>query len=505
MAESAEVDDAQWRAFEEAREAAAQAAEAAEAAEAEAEEERRQQMAIRRAKIALLEGCARAAKAINAADVLMLCTGAGFSADSGLAVYGDIARIPAYSKRHLKYHDICDPQWLEMEPSLFYGFWGTCFNDYRSTKPHRGYEIIAAWRDRLFRDSVSACEIQKRVISMKANGTSMPEFYQCTGYPGAFFVFTSNVDAHSFDHFNACEVRECHGNTELWQCSSGESCCKLVWRAPLELSFRVNLETMLAPAEADDLTDDPNLPTQKAKASDANGQIVPDDIVEGDDQSAPRAGRVRRQERVHMLRGWPPLVESSTLDVTKTSFANPNRPICVKCGELARPAILMFGDFNWVDDDAQEHRYNRWLHAVEAEAKARAPSKTAVGDASPLKVCVLEIGCGKNVPTCRENSKHFGRRMTRAGAVSTLIRINHDYPGADVSSMIGGGEVQHIPLRGGGLECILEIDAAMADPAKALANAAEMLAELEAEETRKGQQPQLTEEALARLDAEELD
>merc|ERR1719162_754864 len=99
MVENAEVDDAQWRAFEEARETAAQAAEAAEAAEAEAEEERRQQMAIRRAKIALLEGCARAAKAINAADVLMLCTGAGFSADSGLAVYGDIARIPAYSKR----------------------------------------------------------------------------------------------------------------------------------------------------------------------------------------------------------------------------------------------------------------------------------------------------------------------------------------------------------------------------------------------------------------------
>ena len=39
------------------------------------------------------------------------------------------------------------------------------------------------------------------------------------GSPGAFYVFTSNVDAHSFDAFRSCEVRECHGNTELWQCA----------------------------------------------------------------------------------------------------------------------------------------------------------------------------------------------------------------------------------------------------------------------------------------------
>lgn len=58
-----------------------------------------------------------------------------FSADSGLAVYRDIAKIEAYQTRGLHYHDICVPQWLEDDKALFWGFWGRCFNDYRETKP----------------------------------------------------------------------------------------------------------------------------------------------------------------------------------------------------------------------------------------------------------------------------------------------------------------------------------------------------------------------------------
>ena len=44
---------------------------------------------------------AEAARAIREADVLLLCTGAGFSADSGLAVYADVADIEAYKERGL--------------------------------------------------------------------------------------------------------------------------------------------------------------------------------------------------------------------------------------------------------------------------------------------------------------------------------------------------------------------------------------------------------------------
>ena len=89
----------------------------------------------------------RAAAAIATADVLLFNTGAGWSADSGLAVYKDIADVPAYHERNVTYSDLCQPSWLTKEPELFFGFWGGCFNDYRNTAPHAGYAIVAGWRD----------------------------------------------------------------------------------------------------------------------------------------------------------------------------------------------------------------------------------------------------------------------------------------------------------------------------------------------------------------------
>lgn len=66
-----------------------------------------------------------------------------------------------YEEKGLDYPSICNPQWSEVvassltrrihsDPSLFYGFWGACFNDYRKTTPHEGYTIIKNWRDMLF-------------------------------------------------------------------------------------------------------------------------------------------------------------------------------------------------------------------------------------------------------------------------------------------------------------------------------------------------------------------
>jgi len=73
------------------------------------------------------ESVQRAAGAIAQADVLLLLTGAGWSADSGLSVYKDVADVKAYRDRNLTYSSICEPHWLEDDPELFYGFWGKCF------------------------------------------------------------------------------------------------------------------------------------------------------------------------------------------------------------------------------------------------------------------------------------------------------------------------------------------------------------------------------------------
>jgi hypothetical protein len=145
--------------------------------------------------------CAQAASIIDSADVLLIVTGAGFSADSGLAVYNDIARIEPYSERGLGYMDLCEPHWLHSEPDLFYGFWGGCFNDYRDTQPHIGYEIIARWREEKNNAPVAG-EMQQQIRQEAAESWRDSN----SEVAGAFFIFTSNVDAHSFDYFKVRPV-----------------------------------------------------------------------------------------------------------------------------------------------------------------------------------------------------------------------------------------------------------------------------------------------------------
>jgi hypothetical protein len=65
-----------------------------------------------------------AARAIEEADYLLVATGAGFSADSSLPVYDDIAAVPAYRRKGLTYSDLCRGSLLDDDPSAFYGFWG---------------------------------------------------------------------------------------------------------------------------------------------------------------------------------------------------------------------------------------------------------------------------------------------------------------------------------------------------------------------------------------------
>ena len=92
-----------------------------------------------------LDKYGRAAAALLDADVLLIAAGAGMSADSGLAVYKDIASVPAWRKAGLTYADLCDPCWLEDDPEIFYGFWGSCLNTYMETAPHDGYGIMRRW------------------------------------------------------------------------------------------------------------------------------------------------------------------------------------------------------------------------------------------------------------------------------------------------------------------------------------------------------------------------
>ena len=75
-------------------------------------------------------------------------------------------------------------------------------------------------------------------------------------------------------------------------------------------------------------------------------------------------------------------------------------PKCPRCGDVARPNVLMFGDGGWVPDrtERQAEEYRSWLRT----------------SASAGRLVVIECGAGTAVPTVRMECERRG----------TLIRIN---------------------------------------------------------------------------------
>jgi NAD-dependent SIR2 family protein deacetylase len=104
--------------------------------------------------------------------------------------------------------------------------------------------------------------------------------------------------------------------------------------------------------------------------------------------------------------GQPPFASAGMhVDVDPGSFrARGPLPSCPRCGALARPNVLLFGDAGWDPSRTtkQEARFERWLRPA-----SRDPG-----------LVVVECGAGTAVPTVR----HLGEELTRRGA--RLVRIN---------------------------------------------------------------------------------
>lgn len=81
-------------------------------------------------------------------------------------------------------------------------------------------------------------------------------------------------------------------------------------------------------------------------------------------------------------------------------------PRCRHCPALARPNILMFGDWSWIGRraEAQHAAFTGWLGPL-LEASAR--------------LAVIELGAGTAIPTVRRLSETASRQLN-----GTLIRIN---------------------------------------------------------------------------------
>lgn len=107
---------------------------------------------------------------------------------------------------------------------------------------------------------------------------------------------------------------------------------------------------------------------------------------------------------------WP--ADDVAVDVDMATVrATSELPRCLRCGGVARPNILMFGDDGWLSTrtDAQERRFDTWLRGV-----------------ANKRLVVLELGAGLAIPTVR---------MTCESVGGTLIRVNPRESGAPLGAV----------------------------------------------------------------------
>lgn len=100
-------------------------------------------------------------------------------------------------------------------------------------------------------------------------------------------------------------------------------------------------------------------------------------------------------------------------------------PRCTDCGSIARPNILMFGDWSWLSSrtDMQGNSFHSWLQNIRT---------------NKIKLAIVEIGAGQAVPTVRMKSEYVANSFN-----GTLIRINpRDFhtPSGHLSIPLGSSE-----------------------------------------------------------------
>ena len=148
------------------------------------------------------------------------------------------------------------------------------------------------------------------------------------------------------------------------------------------------------------------------------------------------------ENRIYECHGsihWLQCVHNCQYDISPATGFNPvvdetlcrlqsRLPRCAFCGGTCRPNILMFDDWNWLDDRsaAQCERMRAWTCDVK-------------------RLVVIEIGAGRHISTVRRGGE------SQKGA---LIRINPHDPALP-------SEKEGLSLPMGGLEALQGIEAAL--------------------------------------------
>ena len=92
-------------------------------------------------------------------------------------------------------------------------------------------------------------------------------------------------------------------------------------------------------------------------------------------------------------------------------------PFCPSCGEMARPNIVMFSDWNWRQDRAlpQQRLETKWFESI-SDCRGN--------------VVVVEIGAGTAIPSVRrfshQISKEYGARIIRINTRESQVPSSQD-------------------------------------------------------------------------------
>lgn len=118
--------------------------------------------------------------------------------------------------------------------------------------------------------------------------------------------------------------------------------------------------------------------------------------------------------------------DDSMITVDEATFRAATIPRCPHCRAVARPNILMFGDFGFNGGRIaeQQRRFESWLYTLKQV---------------PARLLIIEIGAGHAVPTVRLTSEQITRQLPNA----SLVRINprdHDVPAEHFAIPLGGLE-----------------------------------------------------------------
>lgn len=95
-------------------------------------------------------------------------------------------------------------------------------------------------------------------------------------------------------------------------------------------------------------------------------------------------------------------------------------PHCPFCGEIARPNILMFNDWKWIEHrkTMQHNRYKEWRKKVE-------------------RLLIIEIGAGTGIPTVRNFSEHQQGVLIRINPNDASIPNNKKGVSLEMGGLVG--------------------------------------------------------------------